>query len=130
MRASCTCTSTIMLRAGAVVCATCGAPIVEETVSTPSEVSSVKLPADAKSADAFNRACRSGRVDGARKVGRVWIATLDAWNRRAAAPAPSGVPARARVTRYRGVTGNAGALPSVSDAALLAELGLETRRTG
>lgn len=57
-------------------------------ITTPNEVSSVRLPADAKNVEAFNLACRSGRVDGARKRGRIWVCTLEAWNNRTPAERP------------------------------------------
>lgn len=61
------------------------------------EVSSVRLPPDAKNADVFNRACRSGRVKGARKVGKVWIATRGDWEarERCKPPVPPKATARA-----------------------------------
>lgn len=52
------------------------------------EYSTLRLPVDAKSADAFNRACRAGRVAGATKRGRVWKCTRAAWDGRAKAPSP------------------------------------------
>lgn len=56
------------------------------------EVSSLRLPIDARDREHFNRECRAGRVRGAYKRGRVWIAELEAWNARAPAPRPRGLP--------------------------------------
>jgi hypothetical protein len=86
LRASCTCTSAILLRAGAVVCASCGAPVLAGEVG---EFSTLRLPPDAKNASAFNRACRRGDVVGAEKRGRVWTCSAEAWRARKAAPAPT-----------------------------------------
>lgn len=99
--------------------------LAQSLETSPAEVSSVRLPADAAHADAFNRACRSGRVVGARKVGRIWLCSLENWNRRAAAPRPQGLPKRpsnAAAKRVSTVT---------RDVDVLAELGLESgRRAG
>ena len=123
LRATCSCTSTILLRAGALVCASCNAPIVG-----PGEVTRTfttnSLPPDAKDAAAFNRACRSGRVRGAFKIGRIWSCDADAWRDRARAPRPRGlapkISKRAKALKVE---------PSTRDA-LLEELGLTTKRTG
>jgi hypothetical protein len=95
--------------------------------ATPAEVSTVRLPADAKNEDAFNRACRSGRVEGARKVGRIWVATLDAWNRRASAEQPKGIAPR---TRRKSPPETAAASATELRADVLAELGAVVRRVG
>jgi len=111
-----------MHRAGAFYCAACGASLSTPVANTaPVEVSSVRLPVDAKR-DAFNRACRSGRVRGARKQGRVWICTLEAWNARADAPAPAGLPKRKRSARVM-------PLRPKDDHDVCAELGLAARRS-
>lgn len=57
-------------------------------MTSADEYSSLLLPPDARNADAFHRACRSGRVIGASKRGRVWICSRAAWESRSAAPAP------------------------------------------
>ena len=90
--------------------------------STTTEVSSVRLPADCKSVDAFNRACRRGDVQGAVKRGRVWTCTLESWRARRAAPTPKGIGAPTRKSKP------APAAPLVSDS-VLAELGATARRT-
>lgn len=108
-----------MHRAGALYCAACGASLASPTTAI-TEVSSVRPPVDA-TADQFNRACRSGRVVGARKRGRVWIATVENWNARATAPAPHGVAQREKKP--------ANVTPIRPDAAVLEELGLSSRRT-
>lgn len=108
-------------------CTSCGATTTVGNstacaTSAPAEVSSVRLPADAKDRDAFNRACRSGRVRGAVKRGRVWTCTLAAWNERAPAQTPRGLVSRK--TKGGSVTPIRPA-----DDAVLAELGLGARRT-
>ena len=118
-----------MLRAGAVVCATCNAPIVEELATLsrgPREFSQLEgqRPIGVKSTR-YLRAWRRVRDAGdaeCRADGRARLMTVGAWER-------WGASAPARVTRYRGVTGNAPALPAVTDD-VLAELGLgQERRT-
>jgi hypothetical protein len=95
--------------------------------TAPNEVSSVRIPADAKNPDAFNRACRSGRVEGARKVGRIWICTLDAWNARRPAERPRGIAKRTKPTKAPSRTPRREPVELRAD--VLAELGLGTRRT-
>lgn len=131
LRATCSCTSTPLLRGGAVVCASCGAPVVADArvEAIDGEVSTYRLPPDAKSPDAFNRACRSGRVEGARKVGRAWLCSREAWSARTAAPVPTVARAK-QVARPRLTSPKSSApeLPAV-DAETLAEMGATTRRT-
>ena len=86
--------------------------LLESETSTSVEYSTVRLPADCKSADQFNRACRAGRVAGARKAGRVWICSHAAWEART----PTPVPTIARAPE----------LPTVSSS-VLAELGAVAR---
>lgn len=120
MRATCTCTSVVALRHGSAVCASCGAAIISDVLSgSDDEVSSVRLPVDARSVDAFNRACRTGRVRGAVKRGRIWTCSRTAWNARSAAETPPGLPSRKR----KPMTTEGG----LSDD-LLSELGLSPRR--
>jgi hypothetical protein len=116
MHAGCTCTAPVMLRAGAVVCATCGAPVVGEA---PAEVyTTLRLPPDCKTADRFTRACRSGRVVGAVKRGRDWSCSAEAWEARGPAGTPPGLtPKRKPLAKTKGPE-----LPTVSED-LLRELG-------
>lgn len=110
----------------------------------PDEVSSVRLPLDCRSADEFTKACREGRVQDARKVGRIWIASVDAWNARARGRAPTlsdEAKANARAKREAAklaktttherpandVVETKPAAPAVSDA-LLDELGWARKR--
>ncbi len=120
---ACTCTGGVMLVRGVPTCATCNKAISQ--LAAPAEVSSVRLPVDAKDVDAFNRACRTGRVTGARKMGRVWVATLDAWNARSRAEAPRGIAPRKNMKG-----GTVTPIRSNDDADVLAELGLGSRRAG
>lgn len=122
LRSTCGCTSAILLRAGAATCATCGAPILAPGAGARI-FTSVNLPPDVRDADTFNRACRSGRVRGAYKLGRVWYAADDAWRARERAPRPRGLPLpkpRAHVEATP---------PSAADA-LLVELGATRKKTG
>ncbi len=132
LRASCSCTSAVLLRAGEVVCATCGAPIVDEhPVTAPDEVSTVRLPLDVRNAEIFNRACRAGRVKNARKVGRVWICSRADWDARSPARAPElrdGSKERSRTKKKAAERADARPAPSAR-ADVLRELGI-ARRTG
>lgn len=88
---TCACAlSTPLIRNGLIVCGICGATplFVVATNNGETEVSSLRLPADAKNADSFNRACLAGRVAGARKRGRTWVCTVEAWACRAPALGP------------------------------------------
>jgi len=82
--------------------------------------STYHLPPDAKSADAFNRACRTGRVEGATKRGRAWSCSAAAWEARRAAPAPRGL---ARVAAFGSDDAS-----DVLDVSVLAELGAAPAR--
>lgn len=80
-------------------CETIIMPLRSHDSATVVEVSTHHIPPDCPNAAAFNRACRSGRVHGARKIGRVWLCTREAWDQRTAAPRPSfGNAPRARRT--------------------------------
>lgn len=116
----CSCTGGLMLVRGVPSCATCNAPVALQPTATTVEVSSVRLPADVKDADAFNRACRMGRVAGARKVGRIWVAPAEGWAGRQPAGAPKGLATKKTTSRRSTPTRTA-------DDAVLAELGLGTR---
>jgi hypothetical protein len=70
-----------------------------------------------KNVDAFNRACRLGRVSDAQKNGRVWSCTITAWNERAPALRPRGLPAHVPSPRNASPVGG-GVSPTI-----LAELG-------
>lgn len=125
LRATCSCTSTPLLRAGKVVCATCGSPVVAETTG-PTTYGTYALPPDCPNVDAFTRACRSGRVAGAAKSGRTWTCTADAWRSRAPTPAPAyPFKPKPRKTTAKPAPENA-PTSTVSDE-LLAELGLRRR---
>lgn len=84
----------VLIGARGLACARCDAPIVSDGLAV--EFTTVHLPPDCKSADAFNRACRAGRVAGARKSGRVWICTREAWAVRAKASRPPGLPSQVK----------------------------------
>lgn len=80
LRASCSCAAApILILDGVVACGLCRAPVF---AALADECSTRALPRDAKNAAAFNRACRLGLVDGARKVGRIWICSRQAWDAR------------------------------------------------
>lgn len=87
-----------------------------------------RLPPDAKNADAFNRACRTGRVHRARKVGRVWVCARDAWDSRAPAPRPDVEPKTHRAKRLPRREAIKVERSAVGDD-LLAELGAARRRS-
>lgn len=89
-----------------------------------------RLPPDAKNADAFNRACRSGRVQGARKSesGRAWICTHAAWDSRAPAPRPAIAPNASRAKTLPHVS-KAEAPSAVSEATLIALGAVPNRRS-
>lgn len=110
----------------------------------PTEVSSVRLPVDAKNADAFNRACRAGRdrfgnvvdpalvrVQNARKIGRIWICSREAWDARSPATPnlPSSAKAQARAKKLPRAETRAAAAPAVNEE-LLAQYGITRKRTG
>jgi hypothetical protein len=124
---SCICTGGMMLVRGVPTCATCNKPVSQPSAAASVEVSTERLPTDLsddeRGRDAFNRACRTGRVNGARKIGRNWVAPLDAWNSRSPAQRPRGLAGKqtkgGRVVPLRS-----------NDDAVLAELGLGTRRAG
>lgn len=74
------------------------------SASPPAEVSSVRLPPDAKSTDAFNRACRTGRVVGATKRGRIWTCSRSAWDARKPAGRPAGIADRPGLAKCKAKT--------------------------
>lgn len=116
--------------AGVLVCGVCKLPPVMVVEHVEPEVSSLALPLDCRSADAFNRACREGRVHGARKLGRVWICSRAAWEARTrtAPNVPPASRAKARATRLAPPTTPAVRADEL-DADTLTEMGA-TRRAG
>lgn len=103
------------------MCAGCSAPIVGEHEDSGASAiyTTHRLPADTKNAEAFNRACRSGRVDGAAKRGRVWSCTREAWDARRPALAPRIVGAKTRAKPLSRAKGTC-ELPRVSEDVLRA----------
>jgi hypothetical protein len=85
---------------------------IESSPDRGDEYSTFNLPPDAKNVDAFNRACRSGRVAGATKRGRAWVCSPLAWDAREAAPSP-------RVAKRKSTRANDDGI----DDDILAELG-------
>ena len=75
---ACKCTGGVMLRAGALSCSTCHAPILTE-VAASLEYTSRSLPDDVRARSTFNLACSRGLVMGAEKRGRVWACSREAW---------------------------------------------------
>ena len=75
---ACKCTGGVMLRAGALSCSTCHAPILTE-VAASLEYTSRSLPDDVRARCTFNLACSRGLVMGAEKRGRVWACSREAW---------------------------------------------------
>lgn len=87
MRAGCNCTAPLMLRAGFIVCATCGASVLGDL---PSCYTSEDRP-HRVSRRAFRERCRAGVVVGARREGKLWICSREAWHAsRASAPSNPG----------------------------------------
>jgi hypothetical protein len=134
IRASCKCTASVMLRDGVAVCALCFAPVLGSEAGASERVyTTLQLPPDVKSADAFNRACRTSLVAGASKRGRVWTCTVEAWRARARAGAPRLTDAQRAAARakrlHEAKPAQARAAASAGDD-LLAELGAVRKRTG
>jgi hypothetical protein len=97
-----------------------------------SEIHTTKnKPADCPSDDAFNKACRTGRVKGARKLGRFWTCSAEAWAERAPAGRPAGLEGRPRKARAKTLP-RVGLLNrfSTEPDPLLEELGVRRKRTG
>lgn len=90
LRATCECTAPIMLRAGRVVCASCGAPITSATAAPETYTSVGPLPPKYKRRR-FNERCRmlseAQRDGGKRGRGVVWSISRAAWEASFAVPA-------------------------------------------
>lgn len=83
LMASCECTSTPLLRAGRVVCASCGAPVLAGS-SAPRVFSKTNLPDGLTSTAKFYRVARALRAAADAecwKEGRAVMMTPDAWQR-------------------------------------------------
>lgn len=106
-----------IIRRGALHCGACGARLV---VAAEVEEIFTTHRNPAKNADAFNRACRAGRVRGAWKDGRTWCCSATAWRERERPPAPR--------VRPKGAPARAPAKPTKPTPAVLARLGGERRR--
>ena len=83
LMASCTCTSTPLLRAGRVVCASCGAPVLAGPIA-PRVFSKTNLPDGLRDTPKFYRVARALRAAGdpeCWKEGRAVMMTPAAWQR-------------------------------------------------
>lgn len=83
LMASCACTSSPLLRAGRVVCASCGAPVLAGS-SAPRAFSKTNLPDGLRDTPKFYRVARALRAAGdpeCWKEGRAVMMTPDAWQR-------------------------------------------------
>ena len=96
LRSGCRCTAPIMLRDGAVVCASCFSPVGAASASAEADFSSIALPPHTARLT-FRRRCKS--IPGAYKIGHVWYCPRAAWfaSARRSAPRPI-APAAPAVT--------------------------------
>lgn len=110
LMASCDCTSTPLLRAGRVVCASCGAPVLGGS-APPRLWSQYDLPPGCKTSSKFLKAWRRAAAEGdegATQDGRARLLTPDAYLRhtrraKAATAAPTVEDVDVRVLRFLGL---------------------------